>query len=147
MKATALCNLGATLIELQQNIEALELLQQALDIYRQIGSRPKEVITLYNLAELYHKLHDDKLAHDFYKQGLSIAQELGIFLKESQELKEKLFNTYLQEIDEKDTRYLIKLPLEERRKILAKQAEKMCEYYQQDREWEDLQTWDELYEE
>ncbi|NEN88718.1 MAG: hypothetical protein F6K48_07220 [Okeania sp. SIO3H1] len=55
--------------------------------------------------------------------------------------------TYLQEIDEKDTRYLMKLPLEERRKILAKQAEKMLEYYQQDTEWQDLQTWDELYEE
>lgn len=55
--------------------------------------------------------------------------------------------TYLQEIDEKDTRYLMKLPLESRRKILAKQAEKMWEYYQQDKEWQDLQTWDELYEE
>ena len=44
------------------------------------------------------------------------------------------FLTYLQEKDEADTRYLIKLPLEKRRKILAKQVEKMREYYQQYRE-------------
>ncbi|WP_255502451.1 hypothetical protein [Okeania sp. KiyG1] len=38
----------------------------------------------------------------------------------------------------------MKLPLEERRKILAKQAEKMLEHYQQEGEWQELQTWDEL---
>ncbi|NEP76991.1 MAG: hypothetical protein F6K39_01680 [Okeania sp. SIO3B3] len=55
-----------------------------------------------------------------------------------------VFLTYLQEQDETDARYLIKLPLEKRRKILAKQAEKMLEHYQQDGEWQELQTWDEL---
>ncbi len=38
----------------------------------------------------------------------------------------------------------MKLPLEKRREILAKQAEKMLEHYQQDREWQALQIWDEL---
>ncbi|NEO53469.1 MAG: hypothetical protein F6K54_10470 [Okeania sp. SIO3B5] len=54
------------------------------------------------------------------------------------------FLTYLQEKDETDAHYLMKLPLEERRKILAKQAEKMLEHYQQEGEWQELQTWDEL---
>lgn len=54
------------------------------------------------------------------------------------------FLTYLQEKDETDARYLIKLPLEKRRELLAKQAEKMLEHYQQDGEWQELQTWDEL---
>lgn len=54
------------------------------------------------------------------------------------------FLIYLQEKDETDALYLMRLPLEKRREILAKQAEKMLEYYQQDREWQELQTWDEL---
>ncbi|MGD1804696.1 hypothetical protein ACP6PL_04535 [Dapis sp. BLCC M126] len=54
------------------------------------------------------------------------------------------FLTYLQEKDETDASYLMKLPSEKRREILAKQAEKMLEHYQQDREWQELQTWDEL---
>ncbi len=54
------------------------------------------------------------------------------------------FLTHLQEKDETDASYLMKLPLEKRREILAKQAEKMLEHYQQDREWQELQTWDEL---
>ncbi len=54
------------------------------------------------------------------------------------------FLTYLQEKDEIDASYLMKLPLEKRREILAKQAEKILEDYQQDREWQELQTWDEL---
>jgi len=56
------------------------------------------------------------------------------------------FLTYLQEKDETNACYLMKLSLEKRRTILAKQAEKMFEYYQQEREWRELQTWDELYE-
>ncbi len=36
----------------------------------------------------------------------------------------------------------MKLPLEERRRILAEQAEVMLLHYQQDREWQELQTGD-----
>ena len=54
------------------------------------------------------------------------------------------FLTYLQEKDETDARYFMKLPLEKRREILAKQGEKMLEHYQKDREWQELQTWEEL---
>ncbi|NEO52246.1 MAG: hypothetical protein F6K54_03605 [Okeania sp. SIO3B5] len=54
------------------------------------------------------------------------------------------FLTYLQEKDEIDASYLMKLPLEKRREILAKQAEKMLEHYRQNKELQELQTWDEL---
>lgn len=36
----------------------------------------------------------------------------------------------------------MRLPLEERRTILAKQAERMLPYYQEDREWQELETGD-----
>ncbi|WP_339377740.1 hypothetical protein [Calothrix sp. NIES-2100] len=37
-------------------------------------------------------------------------------------------------------RELMKLPLEERRRILAEQAELMLPHYQQDKEWQELDT-------
>ncbi|QLE57994.1 hypothetical protein FD725_22245 [Nostoc sp. TCL26-01] len=36
----------------------------------------------------------------------------------------------------------MKLPLEERRRILAEQAEQMLLHYQQDKEWQELETGD-----
>jgi predicted DNA-binding antitoxin AbrB/MazE fold protein len=36
----------------------------------------------------------------------------------------------------------MQLPLEERRTILAKQAERMLSYYQEDKEWQELETGD-----
>lgn len=36
----------------------------------------------------------------------------------------------------------MKLPIEERRRILAEQAEVMLSHYQEDREWQELQTGD-----
>lgn len=39
-------------------------------------------------------------------------------------------------------RAFMKLPLEERRRILAEQAEGMLAHYQQDSEWQELQTGD-----
>ena len=41
-----------------------------------------------------------------------------------------------------DARVLMKLPIEERRRILAEQAEAMLLHYQQNKEWQELQTWD-----
>ncbi|MCC3407489.1 MAG: hypothetical protein JGK17_18220 [Microcoleus sp. PH2017_10_PVI_O_A] len=39
-------------------------------------------------------------------------------------------------------REFMKLPIEERRRILAEQAEVMLSHYQEDREWQELQTGD-----
>jgi hypothetical protein len=39
-------------------------------------------------------------------------------------------------------REFMQLPLEERRNILAKQAEVMLQHYQQDREWQELEAGD-----
>jgi len=40
------------------------------------------------------------------------------------------------------SREFIKLPIEERRRILAEQAKVMLSHYQEDREWQELQTGD-----
>lgn len=37
---------------------------------------------------------------------------------------------------------VLKLPLEERRRILAEQAEKMVQHYEQDKEWRELEVGD-----
>ena len=36
----------------------------------------------------------------------------------------------------------MKLPLEERRRLLAQQAEKLLEHYEQDNDWKDLEAGD-----
>lgn len=41
-----------------------------------------------------------------------------------------------------DRRAVLALPLEERRRILAEQAEKMAKHYEQDKEWRDLEVGD-----
>ena len=41
-----------------------------------------------------------------------------------------------------ERRAFMRLPLEERRKLLAEQAEKMRDHYKRDSEWKDLQAGD-----
>jgi hypothetical protein len=55
--------------------------------------------------------------------------------------------TFSKNIDELKQQFisrreLIKLPIEERKKILASQSDLMLEHYQQDNEWQELQTGD-----
>ncbi|AFY46021.1 hypothetical protein Nos7524_0097 [Nostoc sp. PCC 7524] len=60
-------------------------------------------------------------------------------------------NTQLETIDiavkpqSINRREFMKLPLEERRRILAEQAEQMLLHYQQDKEWQELEIGDLLY--
>ncbi|XWK91005.1 MAG: hypothetical protein U7127_13455 [Phormidium sp.] len=56
-------------------------------------------------------------------------------LIESSEMAEKPNNI-------NDPRVFMKLPVEERRRLLAKQSEAMLSHYQEDNEWQELQTWD-----
>lgn len=87
----ALANLGNTLMLLEQYSESLESLQAALNIFRKIGYRSAEAITLHKLAILHLILEKLNLAHEFCARALSIAIELNIPLaKECRELKELL---------------------------------------------------------
>ena len=52
---------------------------------------------------------------------------------------ENIYELKQQFISRRD---LMKLPLEKRRKILAAQSDLMLQHYQQDQEWQELQTGD-----
>jgi transcriptional regulator with XRE-family HTH domain len=67
-------------------------------------------------------------------EGLMTQGEAERMLGETMEIK--------QSLTLRQRRAFMKLPLEERRRILAEQAEKMAAYYKQDLEWKDLQGGD-----
>ncbi len=50
--------------------------------------------------------------------------------------------TIQQPLSLSDRRAFLKLPIEERRRILTEQAEEMAAHYQQDSEWRELQAGD-----
>lgn len=58
----------------------------------------------------------------------------------------KLIEQNLTESNQKteisDPRILMKLPLEQRKIILAQQAENILSFYENDQNWQQLQTWD-----
>jgi hypothetical protein len=64
--------------------------------------------------------------------------------KREEENSELTFSANVDELKQQflSRRELIKLPLEERKKILASQSDLMLEHYQQDTEWQELQTGD-----
>lgn len=82
-------------------------------------------------------------------KGFSIEEKLQIQLLLQQYLREEENGelTCSENIDELKQQFLsrrelIKLPIEERKKILAAQSDLMLEHYQQDKEWQELQTGD-----
>ena len=82
-------------------------------------------------------------------KGFSIEEKLEIQLLLQQYLREEENGelTFSENIDELKQQFLsrrelIKLPIEERKKILAAQSDLMLEHYQQDKEWQELQTGD-----
>lgn len=64
--------------------------------------------------------------------------------KREEENSELTFSANVDELKQQflSRRELIKLPIEERKKILASQSDLMLEHYQQDKEWQELQTGD-----
>ncbi|MGJ3251927.1 MAG: CHAT domain-containing protein [Elainellaceae cyanobacterium] len=60
-----------------QYSQALETLQQALEIYREIGDRAGEGRALGNLGLAYFSLGDYQQGINFFEQSLAIAQEIG----------------------------------------------------------------------
>ncbi|MBO1069690.1 MAG: hypothetical protein HEQ13_10110 [Dolichospermum sp. DEX189] len=64
--------------------------------------------------------------------------------KREEENSELTFSANVDELKQQflSRRELIKLPIEERQKILAAQSDLMLEHYQQDKEWQELQTGD-----
>lgn len=69
------------------------------------------------------------------------AVEYSITLARAERAQDKATPTQ-QPLSLSDRRAFLQLPLEERRRILSEQAEAMALHYQQDTEWQDLQTGD-----
>jgi hypothetical protein len=68
------------------------------------------------------------------EQALTAASALP--QTEQEEIAHDIFRRL--EARKKSRRSLLKMPLEQRRQILAQQAEKMVEHYQQNPEWKEL---------
>jgi CHAT domain-containing protein/Tfp pilus assembly protein PilF len=68
---------GIQLFNVGQVREAMQLWEQALEIYQDIGDRGGEGTALGNLGNAYLRLGDYRQAIDFYEKSLAIAREIG----------------------------------------------------------------------
>ncbi|WP_375443188.1 tetratricopeptide repeat protein, partial [uncultured Nostoc sp.] len=73
----ALNNLGLAYLSLGQYQQAIEFLQQSLDIAREISDRNTEGLSLMNLGLAYLYQGQYQQAIKFYQQSLEIAREIG----------------------------------------------------------------------
>jgi CHAT domain-containing protein/Flp pilus assembly protein TadD len=55
---------------------ALQSLQQALNLYRELNNAPKQVKTLRNLGTVYYLRSEPDQAIDYYRQSLNLARQL-----------------------------------------------------------------------
>ncbi|NEP14912.1 MAG: tetratricopeptide repeat protein, partial [Symploca sp. SIO2C1] len=77
VEADRLFNEGNKQFSISQFGEALQLWQQSLDIYREIGDRQGEAASLGSLGNAYGSLAEYAQAIDFYEQSLAIFREIG----------------------------------------------------------------------
>ncbi|MBC6434261.1 tetratricopeptide repeat protein, partial [Nostoc sp. HG1] len=73
----SLTSLGNAYNSLGQYQQAIDFLQQSLDIAREIGDRNSEGKSLANLGNAYGSLGQYQQAIEFYQQSLDIAREIG----------------------------------------------------------------------
>jgi tetratricopeptide (TPR) repeat protein/DNA-binding Xre family transcriptional regulator len=81
-----LVNLGVAQTKSRLYKEALESLRDGFKIFETIGNRDGEAETLIYLAELYQTQGEMDIARQYCQQGLELAIELGIPLKEECEV-------------------------------------------------------------
>ena len=76
-EADQLLQAGQRLLNQRQYSVALEKLQQALGIYRQIIDRSGEGNTLYSIGAVYYDQSQYPKALEFYQQSLAVRQAIG----------------------------------------------------------------------
>ena len=69
--------MGKILFDLGHYQRALDHWQHALDLYRRLGDRPMQALSLHNLGAGHHVLGHRDRAVACYTQQLAIAEELG----------------------------------------------------------------------
>jgi tetratricopeptide (TPR) repeat protein len=57
--------------------EALKILEQVVVIYREVGEKEKESITLSSMGVIYRNLGEYAKAQEYYQQALKIRQQIG----------------------------------------------------------------------
>jgi CHAT domain-containing protein len=92
--ADSLLNLGNELINISQFQEALQLSQNALEIYRKIDDLQGETKALINLGLAHFNLGDYQTSVDLYQQSLLFAREVGDRQSEANSIT-NLGNTHL----------------------------------------------------
>jgi uncharacterized phage-associated protein len=113
----------------------------------------------FHVAEWTHDLPEWKGSHH-YSIPISVEEILRQVGKSEEEIGKISQNLQSAKGDEENSQFtfyenihefkqqfisrrdLMKLPLEERRKVLAAQSDLMLQHYQQDQEWKELQTGD-----
>ena len=85
-EADRLLKQGNQQYKISQFREALQSWEQALTIYRKIGNRQGEAISLGNLGNAYYSLGQYQKAIDFHQQYLEISREIGDRLGEAASL-------------------------------------------------------------
>ena len=69
--------MGPAYAEAGEKQKALESLNHALEIWRKIGSREGEALTLNDIGRVYRDLGQQQSAMDYYNQALPIWREVG----------------------------------------------------------------------
>ena len=121
-----------------------ELLQQVFAQITQLPPEQQDVIAARFLAELQD---EQKWESSFAATTDEQWDQMAAMVRQSSiapqskpaDILAKIAALPLENISRQE---FMQLPLEERRTILAKQAERMLPHYQKDREWQELETGD-----
>jgi tetratricopeptide (TPR) repeat protein len=76
-RAGVLFETGKTAEDRAEHQKALEAYKEAIEIYRSIGNRELESLTLGFVGNVYHSTDDYPKALEYYKEALTIAKEIG----------------------------------------------------------------------
>jgi len=76
--ATALINLGVTLLEIGEYMAARQAFEECRDIYQSLGYRRGVALAMHNLGETAHKMGEYANARELLRESLGIRHHLGL---------------------------------------------------------------------
>jgi len=76
--ATALINLGVTLLEIGEYVAARQAFEECRDIYQSLGYQRGVALAMHNLGETAHKMGEYANARELLRESLRIRRHLGL---------------------------------------------------------------------
>jgi len=76
--ATALINLGVTLLEIGEFVAARQAFEECRDIYQSLKYQRGVALAIHNLGETAHKMGENAKATEFLRESLRIRRHLGL---------------------------------------------------------------------